>query len=714
MTTHSISTWLNSPEYHSQITATLTKITRSARFAKNEAETASIFESEIYFLIRKQLGIELEIQKERNPANIIHHFPNPATHRTRQGRMDAIVNNLVIEYKHHSKLHFPSDIKSAVAQVKGYLNVLKEDQNSEYNAILTDGTKISYFSFSDDSICNTSLRKLRTEDIDRIIRAMLSNKSKKFEPTNIVKDFSILPDSPSNSKQIATILYRQLSTAVTGKSQMLYAEWKELMHLSVEDNGKSRDIDKRRKDLSSIFQCNICDTEKEYKALFALQTTYSIIVKLIACKVLDNLNFDTGFHNFHDLSALSSEEMCDFFQRLEDGYSYNNMGIRNLLEGDFFSWYTDKTQWNDTFWENIKDIIITIDDYTAFSINVKYKPTDIFKDLYMSIIPQSIRHSMGEYFTPEWLADSVVTEGLAEVNQNDWSALDPCCGSGIFLISLIRKLVGDVSLPELTEEQKHNILNNILSRVKGIDINPLSVLSARVSYYLAIYPFGDIQDIEIPVYLGDSAIIAQTTSIDNIACYTYTIHNSINRPLRITLPQEFVEESDFSSIMDEMQTMVVAENVDLLFDTIYDKLSPQAQNSKTLTKTIRNLAEALVNLHHNNWDGIWLRIATNFMLIARLKRVDLITGNPPWVKWEHLPAEYTRRIKTFCDIRHIFSNDRGLYGGAQLNICALIANVAACNWLKDNGVLAFLMPDSLMSQNSYEEFRNFYIDYQRQ
>ena len=101
------------------------------------------------------------------------------------------------------------------------------------------------------------------------------------------------------------------------------------------------------------------------------------------------------------------------------------------------------------------------------------------------------------------------------------------------------------------------------------------------------------------------------------------------------------------------------------------------------------------------------------MLIARQKKHDLIVGNPPWVKWEHLPAAYTRKIKEFCDVRHIFCNDGGMFGGAQLNICALISNVAATNWLKENGILAFLMPDSLMSQNSYEEFRNFYTNFNK-
>jgi len=83
---------------------------------------------------------------------------------------------------------------------------------------------------------------------------------------------------------------------------------------------------------------------------------------------------------------------------MEDGYSYTNMGIRNFLEGDFFSWYADSSQWSEDFWKYIRDIITTIDEYSSFSLNVKYNPEDVFKDLYMSIIPQSVRHSMGEYF----------------------------------------------------------------------------------------------------------------------------------------------------------------------------------------------------------------------------------------------------------------------------------------------------------------------------
>lgn len=706
------SNWIKSGEYKSQIDSVLTKIIRDSETSDSEAHTSSIFETEIYYLVRNQLGIELKFSKETPVEGIVHKFEGLSSRKSGHGRLDAVVNNIIIEYKHHTKLKSDRQITSAFEQVKDYLLALNNNEGIKYDAILTDGIKIAYFQFVGDVVKSTSLRNISVNDIDRIIQAILNNQSKKFEPSNIVKDFSISPNSSSASKTIARILYNQLSGKITEKSHMLYSEWKELMHLSVDDNGKGGDIAKRRNDLSDIFNAEVSDTETEYKALFALQTTYAIIVKLIACKVVDKLNFNQETHEYHDLSTLTYDNTQKFFQNMEDGYSYTSMGIRNFLEGDFFSWYADASQFSEDFWTNIKVIITTLDEYSSFSLNVKYNPEDVFKDLYMSIIPQSIRHSMGEYFTPEWLADSVITEALSSIHNPDWNAIDPCCGSGIFIIALIKKVVGDVNINDLSEEDKKSLLNSILQRVHGIDINPLSVLSARVSYYIAIHQFGEVKDIEIPIFLGDSAIVPIQKQVNGIDCYYYSINNNKYGALNVLLPKSLVDRPDFGKTMSKLQALVKAESSSVLYSKIIETFSEKEKGCKELMDSVKQLSKDLVKLHTNKWDGIWIRITTNFMMIARLQKHDLIVGNPPWVKWEHLPAAYTRKIKDFCDIRHIFCND-GMYGGAQLNICALISNVSATNWLKQNGVLAFLMPDSLMSQNSYEEFRNFYTDYEK-
>lgn len=704
-----ISRWLKSGEYRSLIDSVLTKIIRDCELSNNEADTSSIFEREIYYLVRSQLEIELSFSKESPIEGIVHKFEGLSSRKSGHGRLDAVVNNIIIEYKHHTKLTTEKQIKSAFEQVRDYLIAVDKNKNVRYDAILTDGVKVAYFQFIGDVVRNTALRTITVDDIDRIVKAILNNQSKKFDPSNIVKDFSISPKSLSVSKKIAKILYNQLTSDITEKSEMLYSEWKELMHLSVADNGKSNDIARRRTDLSLIFDCNISNTETEYKALFALQTTYAIIVKLIACKVVDKLNFNEETHEYHDLSVLAFDKTQKFFQKMEDGYSYTSLEIRNFLEGDFFSWYADSSQWSEDFWKDIREIIKTLDDYSSFSLNVQYNPIDIFKDLYMSIIPQSVRHSMGEYFTPEWLADCVVTEALTTITKTQWTAIDPCCGSGIFIIALIKKVVGNTDINKLSKSQRKELLSSILNRVHGIDINPLSVLSARVSYYIAIQQFCEVEDVEIPIFLGDSAIVPIRENVDGVDCYRYAINNNKFGQLKVLLPVSFVNKADFGKNMSNLQALVKAESPEALYQSIIQGFSEEEKSSVTLMESVKKLAVGLVELHKNKWDGIWIRIMTNFMLIARLQKYDLIVGNPPWVKWEHLPSAYTKKIKEFCNIRHIFCND-GMYGGAQLNICALISNVAATNWLHRNGILAFLMPDSLMSQNSYEEFRNFYID----
>lgn len=703
-----MSEWLNSGEYQSELTNLVATIVASSNCSNTESTTSSIFENNLYSIIKEKVGITIEFQKEVSVSGIQDERHNFAT---LNGRLDAMVNNLLIEYKHKSKLNKDSDIENAYKQVTQYLVALKKNKQIEYSAILTDGITIAYFSFSEGQVHHSALSPLGNKDMDIIIRAILNNETKKFVPQNILKDFNISLHSLSSSKILACCLHRSLVEQPTAKTQMLYEEWKSLMHLSIDDVGKGNDIQKRRNDLSLIFDCDMNDNDDEYKALYALQTTYSVIVKLIACKIADKLTFNQDTRYYSDLTTVSSNKIQSFLEIMENGYSYRNQNLTNFLEGDFFSWYTDAEQWTVDFANSVKEIIRKIDEYSSFSFNIRYDPIDIFKDLYMSIIPSSVRHSTGEYFTPNWLASHVVEQSVGLIDNPNWKAIDPCCGSGIFIIALIKHILKDKNPYNLSNEEKQSLKKDILDRVYGVDINPLSVLSARVGYFLALLPLGNMSHLEIPIYLGDSAIIPTTQMIDDIPCYTHNISNS-KKSFTIVLPKRFVADPDFGKVMSELQVYVDIQDSFVLYNAIYEKLNNEERNSKNLKSKINELAENLVELRKNNWDGIWIRIIANFMYIARLGDFDIIVGNPPWVKWEHLPSAYAEKIKNLCNIKHIFSG-QGRFGGTQLNICALIANVTATNWLNQNGILAFLMPDSIMSQNSYEGFRHFFIDYEK-
>lgn len=691
---------LNSDEYKTELKNLSSEIKKKCRRADNEATVSSIFEISIYYFIKSFFGKEIEFSKEKNVGNSVRHIFN-------NKRMDAVTNNLIFEYKHSSRLKSENDITEAINQIINYLDVQIKAGN-DYEAILTDGIKIRFIHIKDGTIKSSAFIEINTNTLDRIIKNLLFFDKKKLAGSNIAYDFKI--NSPNNlSKSLASVLFETIKDEnIAEKTNMLFNEWRDLFHLSESDKGKNQDIDKRRKGLGEIFDYEITDNDIEYKALFCLQTTYAIIVKLTALKALNQITLNNEDDTFERLNLVDSRNLKIFFQQLEDGYTFKNMGIRNLLEGDFFAWYCDDKQWNDEIYALIKEILNVLNSYEDLKFTETYEPQDLFKDLYIGTIPQHVRHSLGEFFTPSWLADSVVTNSLDVIKNDTWRAIDPCCGSGIFLVRLIEKIIGTVDIPSLTAKEKKALLQDILHRVNGIDLNPLSVLTTRVNYFIAISKLIDSDDdIEIPIYLGDSANLPTIINIDGINCYHYSV-KTIKQTIDIELPVSFINNNNFSKTMFLIQTLVKAEKAEYIASKILDSID---ENDKTnvIKDRVEKLAKNLVFLHQNKWDGIWVRIISNFLATAKLGLFDIIVGNPPWVKWEFLPQSYANKIKELCVAKHLFSGSVRT-GGISLNICALISNTSASEWLSKDGVLAFLMPKTLMTQQSYEGFRNFYLD----
>ena len=270
-------------------------------------------------------------------------------------------------------------------------------------------------------------------------------------------------------------------------------------------------------------------------------------------------------------------------------------------------------------------------------------------------------------------------------------------------------VVIDKVLYEEQEKSNEEKLEDVLQRVKGIDLNPIAVLTARVNYFINIsHLICDNRPIDIPVYLGDSSYVPKTIEYDNVQCIDYVI-STTKEPIEVTLPKSIVNDiSKFSQEMIVVESQVKNQNEDAVAD-IFKALVSESDLTPKVCMKIVQLSRNLIGLEKKNWNGIWARILSNYLATANLGKFDVIVGNPPWVDWKSLPSGYRERIKSLCISRRLFSGDR-LTGGINLNICALIANVAADNWLSEKGILGFLMPEPLVFQQSYEGFRNFYLE----
>ena len=108
------------------------------------------------------------------------------------------------------------------------------------------------------------------------------------------------------------------------------------------------------------------------------------------------------------------------------------------------------------------------------SIDLEFKEEDLFNQLYQRIISPKTRHLRGEYYTGSKLAKKMVADSY-EFGDN---ILDPSCGSGIFLIEVLKLI--------LSSKKEHAILIKAIQNIYGFDINPLAIFTCKINFLLIL------------------------------------------------------------------------------------------------------------------------------------------------------------------------------------------------------------------------------------
>ncbi|MGM0555326.1 MAG: HsdM family class I SAM-dependent methyltransferase [Myxococcota bacterium] len=165
--------------------------------------------------------------------------------------------------------------------------------------------------------------------------------------------------------------------------------------------------------------------------------------------------------------------------------------------GDPFGWYLDGQR------DEARDAVRAIDDALASIDDAVVRQgigagRDVFKALYEALIPRTVRRSLGEHYTPDWLAAHLVDQLVDAVGEEDIGrALDPSCGSGTFLLEVVRRRRR--ARPDAPAAV-------LLEAVTGYDLNPLAVLAARTNLLLCVLDrvVEDDEPLELPVYCRDA------------------------------------------------------------------------------------------------------------------------------------------------------------------------------------------------------------------
>lgn len=656
---------------------------------------------EASFLAKAETALEAAVQKLGSP---------PLDKRREMilvtGRADTVFNRLVVEWeapgqmsgrrKHHANRH-------AIGQVRRYIDGLIEKDRREPDrlaGVACDGRFMIFARYRAGRWIVDDPVAVDDRSAERLLTSILAARTgRALTAENLLKDFSKNLLSKQLSRALLDQLNAELGHSPDGFTAQLYTQWERLFAVATGVTGEAGSLKAdAKKALAAAFGYRAAEMEPA-RALFALQTYFAIVTKLIATLAL-SLFVERAKWNLAELADGSDAELLDDMVWLHRGGPFSEVGLSNVIEPDVFGWFL--VDWSATVRDNVRLVAGLLKEYDPATLQVSPEDArDLLKDLYQGLLPRPLRHALGQYFTPDWLADRTL-ERLEYRGDPEERLLDPACGTGTFLVLAIGKLREQLRNEGVSDAVA---LRTVLGHVTGFDIDPLAVVAARANYVLALGPLvgaAKKKTVDLPIYLADS--IVSPTRKELLFGDRLVLDTAAGR---FDLPACVDTETKLRKVCDLVSpALEEGWEVEEYVMRAGRACEAKAPEREILEQFFRRCREQ----HIAEVDGIWPRVIRNAFMPAFLEPFDVVAGNPPWVNWEHLPASYRKRTKPIWERAGLFVHGgmTAMLGAGKKDVAMLMSYTVTERLLRDGGRLGFVITETVFkTSGAGQGFRRF-------
>lgn len=335
---------------------------------------------------------------------------------------------------------------------------------------------------------------------------------------------------------------------------------------------------------------------------------------------------------------------------------------------------------------------------------------DVLKVLYESVIPAETRKALGEYYTPDWLANRMVTEVVTDpLNQR---VVDVSCGSGTFTFYAVKRFLAAAEASRLSAAEA---LAQVSSHVLGIDLHPVAVSLARVTYLLAIGRErlnAPRESLTVPIYLGDSLGWDQRNdllTVDYVVIPTESDDKLYTGELRF--PDHLLHDAKnfdelVQALIDESERAVGKPTKALSAGTVR-RLNIDGDDLPVLNANFARLKELHEEGRNHIW-GYYIRNVTRPAWLSREdNRADVLVGNPPWLSYRYMTQAMQKKFKSLAVERGFWSDEST---ATHQDLAGIFVARAVERYLKTGGTLAFVVPNPVLDRDYWAGFRRGTFD----
>jgi hypothetical protein len=580
-----------------------------------------------------------------------------------RGRLDALIGRTVFEAKRNLDQEWPDVLK----RMPDYLADREREEDQRFVGIASDGLKWVVFERSENTLIKvkeTTLDPDKGEQFLAWLDGAVALRSA-LSPDPLTVRIELGQDSVAyrHAREKLAGLWAKLkdNSAVILKRQL----WGQLLKL-------------------------VYGREIESDALFFQHTFLVVVAKAIALAVLD----------LHE----------DEPKRVLSGAAFESAGVFGAAESDFFDWVVADADGEDL----VRRILAHVRRFRLDQVE-----SDVLKILYESLIDREERHGLGEYYTPDWLAAKIVRHAVERpVEQR---VLDPACGSGTFLFHAVRNFLAGADEAGLEPGLR---AAEATAHVAGMDIHPVAVIIARVTYLLALQPAIATRrgPFSIPVYLGDAMQLSVTELIGSQEL-TVNVPAGPNGegPAVLKFPEVFCRDSALfdkaiEALRQSSEAGLSRPQVEVQLGQVMHEhfvrtagLGRTKQIGPAEENAIAELGatyETYDQLRRDKRNSIWSYVARNLSRPLALSSgsgwASVVVGNPPWVAFRHMSADLQKRFKELAKAEKVYVGGKF---ATQNDLFALFAVRAAALYLRAGGRLALVLQQAALTRGQFESLR---------
>ncbi len=625
------------------------------------------------------------------------------------GRSDAVHGQVIIEYESPKSFFSKKNINHARAQLVNYLSdESKETKLTQLVGVGFDGEQIFFVQYQDKNgkaIDKTkfSIRgpyDFSPESARTFLIHLRALSRLPLTAENLAQKFG--PQSELAPKMVSALANALEHWGNQTHIRTFFNEWKRLFGIVYGEQFTGGHQEKEVETLSKLYKVGV-ETDFQ-ELLFSVHTYFAFLMKLIAAELLTLRETSFGSSLVSQLAHISDDKLKRQLEDIENGGIYARKGITNFLEGDFFRWYLDAFE-SPELKEATREIARGLSEFEpATSTLDPISTRDLLKKLYQYLVPQEVRHRLGEYYTPDWLAELLLNEVGYDGN-NFKRFLDPACGSGTFLVLAIqraRKWGIKNKRPSI------EIAKCIRDNIWGFDLNPLAVIAARTNYLFALGGLvNELRHIEIPIYLTDSVLNPARTG----GVLFDSLHVEIPTSVRVfNVPRIWVQEEFLMQKAAPLIERMIKQ--DYSIEEAMNQFKKEGLVFPPNEQSVSKFYNEILQLQKQNKNGIWARFLKNAFAPMVAGKFDFVVGNPPWIRWDYLAKEYREATRHIWEDYGLFSlkGYAQMLGGAKPDFSMLFVYASSDYYLKDGAKLGFLITQEVFkSKGAGEGFRRFQL-----